>query len=80
MEVAHVAFQKVQIVQGTEHITTYEDGKTLSGRIIYRLFCSRCGSCLFAKIGNGDITMVHPGNVKEDIDWGECLCSLGYPV
>jgi len=42
---------------------------------MYRLFCSHCGSCLFAKIGNGDITIVHPGNVKEDVDdWGECLC------
>jgi hypothetical protein len=59
---AQITFEK-----GEELIRQYADGDTDSGNIMYRHFCSNCGSPMYLKSNVvPDFIALHEGSVVED--------------
>ncbi|KAF9054707.1 DUF636 domain-containing protein [Panaeolus papilionaceus] len=61
--------QQISITKGATDIVDYRDGNTLSGNIITRSFCGKCGANLFIKPAKGGIVITHPSVVEGKTQW-----------
>ncbi|TFK39504.1 DUF636 domain-containing protein [Crucibulum laeve] len=60
---------QLRIVQGEDTLEKYADRDTLSGNIITRIFCRKCGSSLFVKPAKEGIIIVYPGSLTSVTEW-----------